>query len=79
MPQPTYSRDLALVDFFLFTKLKMLTTLNDDTNLLKKVITGDDVETNAQLSHLATIDEIKEKLKQELLAILDTKGVSEIL
>ena len=46
-------------------------------NLLKKVITGDelwvygyDIEILAQSFRFATIEEIKEKSKQELLAIL---------
>ena len=55
---------------------KILTTLNDDQNLLKKVTTGDeswvynyDIETKSKSSRFATIEEIKEKSKQELLAI----------
>ena len=49
---------------------EMFTTFNDDPDLLKKVITGDkvsvygyDIETKAQLSRFATIEEIKEKSK----------------
>ena len=55
---------------------EMLTNFNDDPNLLKKVITddksrgyGNDIESKAQSSGFATIEEIKEKLKHELLAI----------
>ena len=54
----------------------MLTTFNDDLDLLKKVLTGDeswvygyDIKIKAQSSRFATIKEIKEKSKQVLLAI----------
>ena len=57
---------------------EMLTTFNDDPDLLKKVIAGNeswlygyDIETNAQSNHFATIEEIKQKSKLELLG--DTK------
>ena len=47
-------------------------TFNDDLDLLKKIITGDeswvygcDIETKAQSSRFATIEEIKEKSKQK--------------
>ena len=60
---------------------EMLTTFNDDPDLLEKVITGDeswlygyDIETKAQSFRFAAIEEIKEKSKQELLA----KRVSEV-
>ena len=55
----------------------ILTLFNDDPDLLKKVITGDeswvydhDIETKAQSYRFAAIEEIKEKSKQELLAML---------
>ena len=55
---------------------KMLMAFNDDPDLLKKVITSDeswvygyDLETKPQSFRFATIEEIKEKSKQELLAI----------
>ena len=55
---------------------QMLTTFNDDPDLLKKVITGDelwvyayDIETKVQSSRFAPIERIKEKFKQEVLAI----------
>ena len=55
---------------------EMLPTLNDYPGLLKNVITSDksrvygyDIETKAQSSRFVTIREIKEKSKQELLAI----------
>ena len=45
---------------------EMLTTFNDDPDLLKKVITGDkslayihEIVNNARLNHFATIEEIK--------------------
>ena len=51
-------------------------TFNDDSDLLKEIITTDetwvygyDAETKAKSCRCATIEEIKEKLKQELLAI----------
>ena len=53
----------------------MLTTFNDDPDLFEKVITGDEsILVFPKLTPLtgkrfATIDEIKEKSKQELLAI----------
>ena len=57
----------------------MLTTFKDDPDLRKKVITGDeswvhnyDIGSKAQLfqwKHFATIEEIKENSKQQLLAI----------
>ena len=54
---------------------EMLTTFNDDPDLLKKVIIGDeswvyghDIETKPQSSRFATIEEVKEESKQELLA-----------
>ena len=49
---------------------KMARAFNDDGDLLKKVITGNkswvygyDIKTKAQSSCFATIEEIKEKLK----------------
>ena len=55
---------------------EMLTTLNDDSDLLKKAVTADeswvygyDIKTKAQSFRYATIEQIKEKLKQDLLAI----------
>ena len=48
MPQPSFLKDLAPADFFLFPKLK----------------------TPRKGKHFAKIEEIKEKSKQELLAIL---------
>ena len=54
----------------------MLTAFNDDADLLKRLITGDeswvygyDIETKTQSSRFAMIEKIKEKLKHELLAI----------
>ena len=50
---------------------EMLTTFNDDPDLLKKVITSDEswiygciIENKAQSIRFATIEEIKEKSKQ---------------
>ena len=60
---------------------KMLTTFNDNPNLLKWVY-GYDIETNAQSSHFATTEEIKEKSKQERvsknlgLSVLYLRGVT---
>ena len=57
---------------------EMLTTSNDDLDLLKKVITGDEwcmaMALKPKPNHpkgkrCATIEEIKEKSKQELLAL----------
>ena len=55
---------------------EMLTTFNDNPDLHKKVITGDkswangyNIESKAQSYRFAKIEEIKEKSKQELLAI----------
>ena len=56
---------------------KMLATFNDDPDLLKKVITGDKSWTlkskrNYQNGkRFATIEEIKENLKQELLLFFE--------
>ena len=55
---------------------EMLTTINDDRQFLKEVITDDeswvygcDIEIKVLSSIFATIDEIKVKLIQKLLAI----------
>ena len=55
---------------------EIFTTFNDDPDLLKKILNRDeswvydyDIETNAQSQRFATIKEIKEKSKQELLVI----------
>ena len=65
---------------------KMLTTFNDDPNLLKKShnwVYGYDIETNAQCAnHFATTEEIKVKSKQERVSknigssVLNLRGVS---
>ena len=57
-----------------------MTTFNDDPDLLKNVITGTNngcMAINLKPKRIDTIEEIKEKSKQELLAFIK-KRISEV-